>query len=363
VEARNGFELLKKAFPDEGETRFTVAVRFPSGPVWTAERVGALYDLSARLASLPGVRKVKSVAYGDPRLSRELYQELLTAPPPAFAPLLEAAKAQASKDGVVVLQAVTGAAPQSEEAHDIVRAIRSQRAVGDGTLLVGGESATELDVTNYLTSRIPAAVAFVMLTTFVIVALLLGSLVLAFKAVVMNSLSIVGSFGAMVFLFQEGHGGLVDVPRPLEPTLPVLLFCILFGLSMDYEVLILTRVKEVWSRTQDNVRAVGEGLERTAGVVTSAAAIMIAVFLSFGLSHVVVIKAVGVGMGVAVALDATLVRVLLVPAAMRLLGKANWWEPKWLHALRVALGLEPKGAAPRPSPKKAPPAQPLVPHA
>ena len=152
-----------------------------------------------------------------------------------------------------------------------------------------------------------------MLTTFVIVCLLLGSVVLAIKAVVMNSLSIVGSFGAMVFLFQEGHLGLVDGPSPLEPTLPVLLFCILFGLSMDYELLILNRVKEVWSRTKDNVRAVGEGLEKTAGVVTSAAAIMIAVFLSFGLSHVVVIKAVGVGMGVAVALDATLVRILLVP--------------------------------------------------
>ncbi len=361
-EARTGFELLKRAFPDEGETRFTVAVRFPSGPVWTAERIGALYDLSARLAALPGVRKVRSVAYGDPRLSRELYQELLTAPPPAFAPLLEAAKAHASKDGVVLLEAVTQAAPESEEARGVVRAIRAQRAVGDGTLLVGGESAVELDVTDYLVSRAPAAVAFVMLTTFVIVCLLLGSIVLAIKAVVMNSLSIVGSFGAMVFLFQEGHLGLADA-HPLEPTLPVLLFCILFGLSMDYELLILNRVKEVWSRTKDNVRAVGEGLEKTAGVVTSAAAIMIAVFLSFGLSQVVIIKAVGVGMGVAVALDATLVRVLLVPATMRLLGRANWWEPRWLHALRVALGLEPKPRSTAPKGRGEVPPTAVTPHA
>lgn len=152
----------------------------------------------------------------------------------------------------------------------------------------------------------------------------------------MNLLSIGGAFGALVWIFQKGHGIAGD-GGPLEPALPVLLFCVLFGLSMDYEVLLLTRMKEVWERTHDNARAVGEGLEKTGGLVTSAAAIMVSVFLAFSLAEVVLIQAVGVGMAIAVALDATLVRVLLVPATMRLFGDANWWGPSWVTSLRRAI--------------------------
>jgi RND superfamily putative drug exporter len=140
----------------------------------------------------------------------------------------------------------------------------------------------------------------------------------------MNFVSIAGSFGALVWIFQDGHL-LPGDPRPLEPTLPVLLFCILFGLSMDYEVLMLSRMKEAYERGLDNRQAVAEGLEKTASLITSAAAIMVAVFVSFALARVVLVRAVGLGMAIAVSLDATLVRVLLVPATMRLLGDWNWW--------------------------------------
>jgi RND superfamily putative drug exporter len=161
--------------------------------------------------------------------------------------------------------------------------------------------------------------------------------------------SLTASFGALVWLFQEGN--LISAPaRPLEPALPVLLFCVLFGLSMDYEVLILSRMREAFDRTGDNTRAVGVGLEKSGGLVTRAAAIRVVVFGAFALSEVVLIQAVGVGMALAVALDATLVRVLLVPATMRLLGTANWWAPGWLHALRRWMGLEPP--APRAPPRR-----------
>jgi RND superfamily putative drug exporter len=125
----------------------------------------------------------------------------------------------------------------------------------------------------------------------------------------------------------------------VEHALPVLLFCVLFGLSMDYEVLMLSRIKESWEKTQDNTHSVGEGLEKTAGLITSAAAIMIVVFSAFGLATIVLIKAVGLGMALAVLIDATLVRLLLVPATMRLFGKWNWWAPAPLMRLRAALGL------------------------
>jgi RND superfamily putative drug exporter len=181
-------------------------------------------------------------------------------------------------------------------------------------------------------------VGFVVIATLLTLMLLLGSVLLPIKAVFMNALSLGGAFGVLVWVFQLGHGPVEG--HPLEPTLPVLLFCVLFGLSMDYEVLILSRMKEGWGRTGDNRLAVAEGLEKTGGLVTSAAAIMVSVFLAFATAKVVLIQAVGVGMAVAVALDATLVRSLLVPATMRLFGDANWWAPRWVHSLRRALGLE-----------------------
>jgi RND superfamily putative drug exporter len=131
----------------------------------------------------------------------------------------------------------------------------------------------------------------------------------------------------------------VSEGRPVEPSLPIVLFCALFGLSMDYEVLMLSRMKESWEETGDNTHAVADGLEKTAGLITSAAAIMVAVFGAFALARVVLIKAVGLGMALAVAVDATLVRLLLVPATMRLFGHLNWWAPAVLMRLRRSLGI------------------------
>jgi putative drug exporter of the RND superfamily len=359
LEARRGFEMLKTDFPDEADTHFTVTVKFPT-PDLTPERVGALHDLSAKVAAMPDVRKVRSLAYGDPRLTREAYQAMLTQPlPPEQAAQIAAMKAAFSRDGVAFLHAISPLSPESDQARAVVRAIRADRRVADGSLLVGGESATDVDTTDYLLERAPRAVGFVVGATLVILFLLLGSVILPIKAVLMNFLSIGGAFGAMVWIFQQGHF-IAGEGRPLEPALPVLLFCVLFGLSMDYEVLILTRMKEAWQRTGDNTESVGEGLELTGGLVTSAAAIMAAVFIAFAFADVVLIQAVGVGMAIAVVLDATLVRVLLVPATMRLFGEVNWWAPKWLLSIQRALHLEHHGGGDEP-PRRADPPQGTMP--
>jgi len=162
--------------------------------------------------------------------------------------------------------------------------------------------------------------------------------VLPLEAVVMNFLSLAASFGALVWIFQEGHLRwlLRFQPGPLEPALPVLLFCTLFGLSMDYQVLMLSRMREEWLKSHDNRAAIAEGLEQTGSLITSAAAIMVAVFAAFALAKILVVKAMGVGMAIAVALDATLVRVLIVPATMRLFGNANWWAPRALQRLALS---------------------------
>jgi len=157
-----------------------------------------------------------------------------------------------------------------------------------------------------------------------------------------NFLSIGASFGALVWIFQQGHlSSLLNfTPQSIDPSVPVILFSIVFGLSMDYEVLLVSRIQEEYVRTGDNTLAVATGLERTGRLITGAAAIMVAVFLAFGLAEVVIIKAIGIGLAIAAAIDATLVRALVVPAVMRLLGRANWWAPhplRWLYD-RAGLG-------------------------
>jgi RND superfamily putative drug exporter len=160
----------------------------------------------------------------------------------------------------------------------------------------------------------------------------------------MNALSVSASFGVLVWIIQQGHlaNVLNFTPQSIEPSLPVIMFCIMFGLSMDYEVLLLSRIQEEYRRTGDNTAAVAMGLERSGRLITGAAAIMVGVFIAFALADVVIIKSVGLGLTIAVALDATLIRALVVPATMRLLGRANWWAPGPLA--RLGMHLEPASA-------------------
>jgi RND superfamily putative drug exporter len=209
------------------------------------------------------------------------------------------------------------------------------------TVLVGGGAADVDDVVSRVWSDFPRTALFIVVTTFLVLFVLLRSVVLPVKALAMNTLSIAASFGALVWIFQDGNLSAVLGFQPLgfvETTQPVILFCVLFGLSMDYEVFLLSRMKEVWDRTGDNTEAVARGLERSGRIVSSAALIVVVVAGSFAFADIVLIKALGLGVAIAVALDATVVRALLVPATMRLLGRWNWWVPGRLdRALRGVL--------------------------
>ena len=336
VEARQAYEQMKLDFPDIAATRMEVAIHFPT-PGIDAARVKAILELTQSFKEIPGVSAVQSLAQPDPRMTLdpkdmpkpEELAELFNHPTPDVAPFLDQAKALFFKDGDMIMHVLTEEKSESDAARNIVKTIRAHRQVADGTLEVGGQTAQDIDATAFILSRAPWAVGTVLAVTLVVLFLLLRSIVLPIKAILMNFVSIAGSFGALVYVYQDGHFW-VKEPRPLEPALPILLFCVLFGLSMDYEVLMLSRMKEAYGRTGDNTAAVAEGLEKTAGLITSAAAIMVAVFAAFALAHVILIQAVGFGMAIAVALDATLVRVLLVPATMRLFGDANWWAPTWM---------------------------------
>lgn len=332
VEARDVYEEVRRVFPDQASTRILVVVQYPDAPAYTPERVGPLYDLAQRLAQLPGVAKVEGVVDTDPRLTRDYFEADAETPEEDLPAAAARMRALVTAKNIALLTVVTNAGPTSAEARALVQLLRQNRTVGDGTILVGGTPANDVDLNAFILSRAPWAVGLVLVVTYVVLFVMLRSVLLPLKAVVMNLLSIAASFGALVWIFEEGH--LVWFfgfePGPLDAAVPVLLFCSVFGMSMDYEVLMLSRMREEYLRSGDNTWAVAEGLERTGRLVTSAAAIMVAVFAAFGFGRVILVQSLGVALALAVALDATLVRVLIVPATMRLFGDWNWWAPRWL---------------------------------
>ena len=344
VEARQGYDRLVADFSGQSQTTFTIVVNYPDGSPLTAARIADQYNLDRRIAAIPGVVSMTSIYDQGANLGVTDYQAMYAGDPSN----LPATARQLNSVGkhIVVLQANSNSTVSSDAARSILSSIRSTADIGGGAqVLVGGATAVDVDVINFIYSRTPWAVATVVVVTYLLLFLLTGSVVLPLKAVLLNFLSIGASFGALVWIFQEGHLSnlLGFTPQSLDPSIPVILFSIVFGLSMDYEVLLVSRIHEEYVRTGDNRTAVASGLEKTGRLITGAAAIMFTVFMAFGLAEVVIIKAIGIGLAIAVALDATIVRSLIVPAVMRLLGDLNWWAPQPLRRLHEWIGLSDLG--------------------
>jgi uncharacterized membrane protein YdfJ with MMPL/SSD domain len=232
--------------------------------------------------------------------------------------------------------------PQQHRARDLVAAVRDEPAPAGATVLVGGASAEIADLLASLRTTVPWMLVVIVAVTFLVLFLAFGSLVIPAKAILTTLLSLVASFGALVWIFQDGNlsGPLgFTSTGTVEATQPVLMFAVAFGLATDYEVFLLSRVREQWVRTGDNSVAVATALQRTGPIITGAAVLLVVVIGSFSTSGITLVKMVGVGMLVAVLLDATVVRALLVPATMSLLGPANWWAPAPLHRFWLRHGL------------------------
>ncbi len=314
LSARVAYDQLVRDFPGQNQNTYTVVVHYPAGDPLSGSRPAEVRSLNDRIAGLQGVVGVSP-----------------------------SNQWRAGKD-IVVFSVESNTPASSDTARTLLAELR-QETVPGGEVLITGQTAFDVDVIHFVAATTPIAVGFVMAVTYLVLFLLTGSVVLPLKALLTNVLSIGASFGALVWLFQDGHlsSQLGFTAQSIDPTIPVILFSIVFGLSMDYEVLLVSRIQEEYRRTGDNTAAVAEGLQRSGRLITGAAAIMFAVFISFGLAEVVIIKAIGLGLAVAVAIDATIVRALVVPSVMRLLGRANWWAPhplRWLHD-RVGLEHEP----------------------
>ncbi|MGY1669630.1 MMPL family transporter [Geodermatophilus sp. SYSU D00710] len=238
------------------------------------------------------------------------------------------------------------------EGRELVAAIRQVPAPEGAVVLVGGAAAVYADLLDSLGALLPWMALLVAVTSFVLLFLAFGSVVLPVKAVLMNVLSLGASFGALVWIFQDGHlSGFLDFTPTgfVEATSPILVLAIVFGLSMDYEVFLMSRIREQYDLTGDNTTAVATGLQRTGGIITSAALLLVVVIGAFSVSGVVLIKMIGIAMLIAIVIDATIVRALLVPATMRLLGRANWWAPEPLGRLYVRYGIRESGTGPAPT--------------
>jgi len=241
----------------------------------------------------------------------------------------------------------------SPGARHIVTELRALAPPAGTAVLVGGTTAGLVDELASLGSTLPWMALLVCLSTFVLLFLAFGSVILPLKAIVMNALSLSATFGVIVWIFQWGHlsGLLRFTPTgSIDPTMPILMLAIIFGLSMDYEVFLLSRIRERYDQTGDNTVAVAAGLQRTGGVITSLALLLIIVVGAFSASGITFIKLMGVGMIVALLVDASVVRVLLVPATMRLIGQANWWAPRPLRRLYARYGIKEESPAPLPVP-------------
>jgi RND superfamily putative drug exporter len=232
--------------------------------------------------------------------------------------------------------------PNSPQARQIVTSIRALAPPPHAGVLVGGATAQLVDELSSLGGTLPWMALLTAVATFVLLFLAFGSVVLPVKAIVMNILSLAATFGVIVWVFQWGHlSGPLDFTATgtIDPTMPILLLAIVFGLSMDYEVFLLSRIRERYDETGDNTAAVAAGLQRTGGLITSLALLLVVVVALFSASGVTFLKLLGVGMIVALIVDATVVRILLVPATMRLLGRANWWAPGPLRRLYSRYGI------------------------
>lgn len=334
VESRQGFDILNSRFQQRENDPVVIVVQAPHG-VLAPAAMGALYDYVHRLMRDPAVQadRVKSLVSYAPQITRGEYVQI--ARYQSYPSVARVVASYVSGDATLIaLPPKPGLSDAGRQA--LVRRVRATPLGSGLTRSVGGFDAGVIDYLANLYGQFPTTILFVVVVTYLVLLVLLRSLILPLKAVLMNGLSLLGAYGAVVWIFQQGHlSGLFNFSPTgyVDEITPIIMFCTLFGLSMDYEVFLLSRMREQYLRTGDNAASVALGLERTGRIITSAALILVVVAGSFAFTDIVLIKAVGLGLAIAILLDATLIRCLLVPATMRVLGDWNWWLPRPLRGL------------------------------
>jgi RND superfamily putative drug exporter len=337
---------LAEDFSQQGASQLVIAIRTP-GDALSSANLASLDTYVRQIEAMPDVLQVQSLVTVDPTLTLAEYQQLYANP--NVNPKIAAVATQLANANATRVTVALRSADYSARTEDVVRQIRALSAPGGLEPLVGGETPYQMDLFANLRATLPYALLVMVLTIFVLLFLMTGSVVMPLKAILLNTLSLTATFGALVWIFQDGHlQNLLSFQSSgsIDGTQTILIFALAFGLSMDYEVFLLSRIKEQFDITHDNRGSVASGLQRTGWLITSAALLFAVVLAAFSRSEIVFIKEIGVGLAIAVLMDATLVRALLVPATMRMLGQWNWWAPAPLHALWQRVGLSESAPAP-----------------
>jgi RND superfamily putative drug exporter len=335
-QARQGLDILHQQFPATAQDPIYIIASSPdSSAILTAGNLVKIDHITAWLgeqAHITGVTDLVSLPpSSQPALSTQRLIALYTSGAYQQNPTLAQLVTSTTNGSMTLITVYSNASPDSQASVQLIRNLRDNAAQGQGLhIQVGGYQASSIDFTNHLFGNFPRTIVFILLATFVLLLVMFHSVLLPLKAVIVNLLSIGASYGVLIIVFQWGalqnvlgftSEGFVESP------IPILMFCILFGLSMDYEVFLLSRVREEWLRTQNNRTAVARGLEMTGSVITNAALLLVIVAGAIAFTSLITTKEIGLGIAVAVFVDATIIRTLLVPATMRLIGRWNWWLP------------------------------------
>ena len=333
AESRQGWEKVSEELGEGALVPILIAARFDDD-VTKPDNLAALHAYTRSARDLPGVTRVESLVDIEEGVTLEQYQSVYSNAEARASPEVQEVLDEFGSGRTTMILIYTVYEMNSDEARDTVRSLRSYD--GEGDYLVSGATASLMDAVEAMYDAFPWALALITVSVYLVLTFLFRSVVIPLKALVMNGMSVFASYGALVFIFQQGNlEGLLNFTSTgfLEATLPILLFTILFGLSMDYEVFLLTRIREIYDETGDNAQSVALGLEKTGRIITSAALVLVLVAGSFTFGDIIIIKALGLGIALAIFLDSTVVRALLVPSLMKVLGDRNWWAPAWMRGV------------------------------
>lgn len=344
-QSRKVFDTLKNKFGENKIEPILLIVQTTKNKMLTNRNINNLYDLVERIKKDKRVDDVFSIVSTHPRLSLAEYKMLYVKSPEHMTSDLKRYLEITTKDNMTVVNVTSKYLPNSAETTALIKSLRDIDTGGKFKIQITGGAVNTLDVKDSISKTFLLGFAWIVVFTYLILLFFLRSIILPLKAIITTMLSLGASYGILVMVFQMGylHKLLNFEPQGmLDITLLIIIFCALFGVSMDYEVFLLTRIKEYYEQTGDNIRSIVSGIERSSKIITSAAIIVIMLCISFMSADILIVKAFGLGIAVAVFVDAFIIRTILVPATMALLGKWNWYLPKWLDGILPNISFDPE---------------------
>lgn len=344
MESRSVFDTFQTEFGENKLSPIMVLIKTPKDNILTKDNIDALYKFSDQISKDPEVDKISGIVNTEPRLSSKEYQMLYTHPE-NLNPGLKSLLKNTTNGNLTVFTILSKDSSHSPKTTDFIKTLRQSQPGNNMTIEVTGGAANTMDILDSISETFPYALLWIICFTYVILLFFLRSIILPLKAIFTTILSLFASYGILTLVFQEGYlAGLLhfDPQGMLDISLLIIIFCALFGISMDYEVFLLTRIKEYYEQSHVNIKSVVHGIDRSSKIITSAAIIVMFICFAFMSADILIVKAFGLGIAVAVFVDAFIIRTIFVPALMTLLDKWNWYLPKWLDKILPRIAFDPE---------------------